>query len=142
MQACVGEGAKPAIVTLMGNVIVGMFLVLPAELVPKESMKHDNQNISPHNNSNNNNNNSSESHSLQQQGFIVFKAMLYEESELCIPHLHRGTQTLGDDLTSQRKRVAAVELLGALVGEKQNVVMCTSLIKLYFSTIFYHINSV
>ena len=43
--------------------------------------------------------------------------MLYEESELCIPHLHRGTQTLGDDLPSQRKRVAAVELLGALVGE-------------------------
>ena len=98
----------------MGNVIVGMFLVLP-----KESIKHDDHNISPHSNNNNSSSsNINESLSLQQQGFIVFKAMLYEESELCIPHLHRGTQTLGDDLNSQRKRVAAVELLGALVGKE------------------------
>ena len=94
-----------------------MFLVLPAESVPKESIKHDDHNISPHNN-NNSSSNINESLSLQQQGFIVFKAMLYEESELCIPHLHRGTQTLGDDLSSQRRRVAAVELLGALVGKE------------------------
>ena len=123
VQACVGEGAKPAIVTLMGNVIVGMFLVLPAESVPKESIKHDGHNISPHNNNNNSNSNINESLSLQQQGFIVFKAMLYEESELCIPHLHRGTQALGDDLNSQRRRVAAVELLGALVGKEQNILI-------------------
>ena len=104
----------------MGNVIVGMFLVLP-----KESIKHDDHNISPHNNnsSSNNNSNINESLSLQQQGFIVFKAMLYEESELCIPHLHRGTQALGDDLNSQRRRVAAVELLGALVGKEQNILI-------------------
>ena len=98
-----------------------MFLVLPAESVPKESIKHDNHNISLHNNSSSSSSSSSninESLSLQQQGFIVFKAMLYEESELCIPHLHRGTQTLGDDLNSQRRRVAAVELLGALVGKE------------------------
>ena len=104
-----------------------MFLVLPAESVPKESIKHDGHNISPHNNNNNSSSSSSsninESLSLQQQGFIVFKAMLYEESELCIPHLHRGTQTLGDDLNSQRRRVAAVELLGALVGKELNILI-------------------
>ena len=102
----------------MGNVIVGMFLVLP-----KESIKHDDHNISPHNNNNNSSSNINESLSLQQQGFIVFKAMLYEESELCIPHLHRGTQALGDDLNSQRRRVAAVELLGALVGKELNILI-------------------
>ena len=107
----------------MGNVIVGMFLVLPAESVPKESIKHDDHNISPHNNNSSSSSNINESLSLQQQGFIVFKAMLYEESELCIPHLHRGTQTLGDDLNSQRRRVAAVELLGALVGKELNILI-------------------
>ena len=106
------QGAKPAIVTLIGNVIVGMFLVLPRDKNNNSNNNNNNNNNINNNDDNNNDNNLS----LQQQGAIVFKAILYEESELCIPHIQRGNRATEGDITSQRRRVAAVELLGALVG--------------------------
>jgi hypothetical protein len=84
------EGTKPAYVTLLGNVIVGMFLVLPTE--PSQG--------------------SDSGPSLQRQGAMVFKAILYGESELCIPYTGEGVE----DRTRQKRRLAAVELLGALIG--------------------------
>ena len=94
------QGAKPATTTLIGNVIVGMFLVLPTESSSSDSENPDKP-----------------GQSLQQQGALVFKAMLYGESELCIPHISRGEQSGVIDIDRQRRRVAAVELLGALIGE-------------------------
>lgn len=94
------QGAKPATTTLIGNVIVGMFLVLPTESSSSDSENPDKT-----------------GQSLQQQGALVFKAMLYGESELCIPHISRGEQSGVIDIDRQRRRVAAVELLGALIGE-------------------------
>ena len=79
---------KPTNVTLIANVLVGMFLVLPKDSDPlKES-------------------------SLQNQGSQIFKAMLCGESELCIPHV--GNNTV--DRSRQKQRIALVELLGALIG--------------------------
>ena len=79
---------KPTNVTLMANVLVGMFLVLPKDSDPlKES-------------------------SLQNQGSQIFKAMLCGESELCIPHV--GNNTV--DRSRQKQRIALVELFGALIG--------------------------
>ena len=79
---------KPTNVTLIANVLVGMFLVLPKEVDPlKES-------------------------SLQVQGSQIFKAMLCGESELCTPHIGRNSV----DRLRQKKRIALVELLGALIG--------------------------
>jgi hypothetical protein len=84
------QGTKPAYVTLLGNIIVGMFLVLPTE-----SPEGSNSDLS-----------------LQKQGAMVFKAILCGESELCIPYAGEGV----DDRTRQKRRLAAVELLGALIG--------------------------
>jgi hypothetical protein len=91
-KGCVCEGTKPAYVTLIGNIIVGMFLVLPTE----SSQSSDG------------------GLSLQKQGAMVFKAIIYGESELCIPFAGEGVE----DRTRQKRRLAAVELLGALIGTR------------------------
>jgi hypothetical protein len=85
------EGTKPAYVTLVGNIIVGMFLVLPTESSSQGSESGP---------------------SLQKQGAMVFKAILYGESELCIPNTREGVEVR----IRQKRRLAAVELLGALIG--------------------------
>jgi hypothetical protein len=94
-KGCVCEGTKPAHVTLIGNIIVGMFLVLPTE----SSQSSDG------------------GLSLQKQGAMVFKAIIYGESELCIPFAGEGVE----DRTRQKRRLAAVELLGALIGTRSYV---------------------
>ena len=85
------EGTRVAYVTLVGNIIVGMFLVLPTE---------------------NSAQGGEGGPSLQKQGAMVFKAILYGESALCIPYSEGA-----EDRTRQKRRLAAVELLGALIGE-------------------------
>lgn len=92
------EGTKPAHVTLVGNIIVGMFLVLPSEPSSQGS--------------------GSAGPSLQKQGAMVFKAILYGESGLCIPCPGQGIEGVEDRVrSSQKRRLAAVELLGALIGD-------------------------
>ena len=59
-----------------------MFLVLPTES----------------NNDGENPDKDESGQSLQQQGALIFKAMLYGESELCIPYIRRGGQSGVDDI--------------------------------------------
>jgi hypothetical protein len=98
-QNCVCSGVKPAYVTLIGNIIVGMLLVLPTD----PSTQGPGPVKGP---------------SLQEQGALVFKAILYGTSELCMPYINVSSSLEGsaDSESRQKSRLAAVQLLGALIG--------------------------
>ena len=57
--------------------------------------------------------------SLQEQGALVFKAILYGTSELCMPYINVSSSLEGsaDSESRQKSRLAAVQLLGALIGK-------------------------
>ena len=58
--------------------------------------------------------------SLQEQGALVFKAILYGTSELCMPYVNISLSSQEEGSAGkeslQKNRLAAVQLLGALIG--------------------------
>lgn len=106
-QNCVCSGVKPAYVTLIGNIIVGMLLVLPSDPSTQGPGPGPEPGLV-------------KGPSLQEQGALVFKAILYGTSELCMPYVNISLSSQEEGSAEkeslQKNRLAAVQLLGALIG--------------------------
>ena len=121
-QNCVCSGVKPVYVTLIGNIIVGMLLVLPTD----PSAQGPGAIKGP---------------SLQEQGALVFKAILYGTSELCMPYISISSpqKASRENESRQKNRLAAVQLLGALIGIYSSLLFLPSsfsLLRLFYCTLF------
>lgn len=62
---------------------------------------------------------------LQEQGALVFKAILYGTSELCMPYVNiylSSQESSAEKESNQKNRLAAVQLLGALIGTYSSLI--------------------
>lgn len=76
--------------------------------------------------------------SLQEQGALVFKAILYGTSVLCMPYVNisfSSQESSAEKESNQKYRLAAVQLLGALIGTYSSLFPLPASLSL-FSSLF------